>query len=80
MIKAQKYRRLLIVNWKNEFGDKIIYDDSIPFWSSLRKYKNALDENCSEELAIVALWALYYLPLSNTVMEHFIFTYYKCEE
>lgn len=65
---ANQYRKLLLVNWKNEFDDKNIPDDPVAFWSGVRKYKDALNENCFEELAIVALSA-YCLPVSNAVVE-----------
>ena len=70
---VNQYKKLLIVNWKDEFEGKIIPDDPIAFWCGVRKYKNALDENCFEELAIIALSA-YSLPLSNAVVER-IFSY-----
>lgn len=65
---ANQYRKRLLVNWKNEFKDNIIPDDPIAFWSGMRKYKNALEENWFEELATVALSA-YCLPMSNAVEE-----------
>ena len=64
---ASQYRKFLLVNWKDEFGSKIP-DDPVHFWSVVRKFKNALVENCFEELAISALSA-YCLPLSNAVVE-----------
>lgn len=65
---ADQYRKLMLVNWCDEFSDKCIPEDPVAFWTGVRKYKNALEENCFEELALAALTA-YCLPLSNAVVE-----------
>lgn len=75
---ANQYRKFILVNWKDEFDDKIIPDYPVAIWSGVQKYKDAHDENSFEELAIVALSA-YCLPMSNAVAER-IFSHYKCEE
>ncbi|KAK3862369.1 hypothetical protein Pcinc_001950 [Petrolisthes cinctipes] len=63
-----QYRKLMMINWKEEFSNGCIPDDAIAFWSVVRTYKNALNENCFEELAVSALNA-YCLPLSNATVE-----------
>lgn len=48
-ILADRYRKMLMVNWKEEFSGKCFPEDPAAFWPVVRTHKNALDEKCFEE-------------------------------
>lgn len=66
-VLSSQYEKLIFINWEKEFNCKIP-TESVEFWSTVLKYKNALGEHCFKEFAQVVLNILS-LPISNAFVE-----------